>query len=135
MILGLQDFSLFLENYIPSTQNLTFYSYYVFFAQFYLLCLAILVLTFNEDLSAPCFIFLFKFGVFLYNYDNKIKNFSGSYKIYFVFFLILGVVILWYSIAFIIKKVKSTKDHQDEEDLLLQENYEKNDKTNPSQIL
>lgn len=125
IILGLHDLSIFLENYIPYAEKPNLYSYYEFAAHLYLLCLSIIIMTFYEDLTVPYFIFLFQLGIFLRNYDY----FAESYKIYFIFFVLSSIIVIYYTVAFIIKRNKIQKKDI-EEDFSLQENYGRIHKSN-----
>jgi len=61
---------------------------------------------------------------------NNYKNPNESYKIYFVFFVLLSLIISYYSIAFIVKKHRDCRKADNEDYLLFYENYENKDKSN-----
>jgi len=97
-----------------------FYEQMNFSIHLFLLCLAILIMTFYGDVITPIFFWAFELGIFI----NHYSLFSTSYRFYIVFFVLYTATIIYYFVAKIRKNCYKEKiDENKDEDYLIKENY------------
>lgn len=120
MILNIQELSLFVNYQYPYEDFKKFYENMNFFIHLFLLCLAILIMTFYGDVTTPIFFWAFELGIFI----NHYSLFYTSYRFYFSFFILYTATIVYYFVSKIRKSCYKEKEEiNKDEDFDIKENY------------